>query len=82
MAVGESIRDTIRKYREDMVDELDPIHSEERVVQEYNRSLYTNITARSRDLLGIEVGDDVEIHSYRGFAVIVPSDNGVSEDEQ
>lgn len=81
MAVGESVRETIRKYREDMVDEVDPIHSEERVIQQNHKSLYANITSRSRELLDVDAGDEVKIHSYRGFAVIVPVQNGVLEDE-
>lgn len=81
MGTGQSVSKAIENYRQNHIDDTEPIHSERRSVREENQALYANITARSRDLLDIDASDDIIIHSYRGFAVITPANNEVDIDE-
>lgn len=82
MATGQrEIREKVTELRKMNSDPNEPIHSEERTVKEENSALYANITARARDLLNVDAGDEVKIHSYRGFLVVEPIENGSEQDE-
>lgn len=76
MAVGNSLEEAIRQHREMMSTDDEPIHSEQRTVSENGGALYANITSRAKDVIGIEAGDEVTVHTYRGFAVIEPAEEG------
>lgn len=79
-AAPSSTAELILEAREQIADGGEPLNSQTRSIIRQRTSFYVNLPVYTRQTLGIELGDEVEVHTFEDYAIIAPKEvNGNGE---
>lgn len=78
MAAEKQIQQELMSRRQELACPGEPIISDERVVQNQHGSLYVNLLANGGEIVGFDVGDEVQVDVHADRIVIRPTADGES----